>query len=297
MCNLPTPPTVNNRIPIRIPITGAQIAGSGVLTFIQRIGMGPLIASSERLVNSDSCLTLPSNAQTVPAGFYSFNSSLTNAFTREANPLAIGEWIKFFGLFFGPDGMRNAQTEFTKMDNTFQCITSATSAYRTRVTPDKYPVIGAYQANNGVVERVVDEMDWIGLGLAAGANFSVLPTSSAPLATWKDLAKTVDVVFDFSNPENDAYDMKTFLKNYGLPDAQQGVYPFLDNTNSKVFRYDLQRHNSSGVVDYDQARYAQPDLLLAELIYIMDPSFNRAYRPYWFEALNNGNTPSLQAPF
>ncbi|KAJ3204433.1 hypothetical protein HDU67_009510 [Dinochytrium kinnereticum] len=301
LCSLPTvPSTTNGRRAIRIPIDGAAVSGSGVLTFIQRIGMGPQIASADSRVNADACLDVPSIPTTLPSGQFLFDSKYSEAVTRETDPLAMGEWIKFFGTFFGPDGIRSAEVEFAKMEATFSCIRAATSQYQSTTTPDKIPVLGAYAAATGQVFEMADESVWTALAGAAGANFSSLPSQSVPVQGWKDIAKKLDVVFDFSNPTDEGYNMKKFNTNFDIVDSQEGIYPFLDNTASKVFRTDLQRSNRNGVMDYNEARYAQPDLLLADLIYLMNPTFNpnKESRPYWFRSLSNdpGKPPRTCPP-
>ncbi|KAJ3118334.1 hypothetical protein HDU96_002491 [Phlyctochytrium bullatum] len=293
LCNHPQSTSDSRRTVVEVPISRALVNGTGILTFLQRLGMQSSIAAAATQLNTDPCLQIPDLPSAVPAGQFLFRPDVSTALQAEKTPLAMGEWIKLFGAFYGPAGLRTAQTEFTKMASTYKCLTDATSKYRSTASPSTIPAIAALTASNGRVAKTADADVWAALADSLGANLTTFDGADVAVADWKAAsARNVDVLFDFSSPENAKYNMDRFLDNYGIPNTREGLYPFLDSTGSKAFRFDLRRSNVTGVADYLEARFAQPDLWLADLVYTLSPSFNpstgdKLYLPYWFYSLNN----------
>ncbi|KAJ3098053.1 hypothetical protein HDU97_004347 [Phlyctochytrium planicorne] len=297
MCNLAAAPNIadgDKRIPIKIPISGAAVSGFGVNSFIKRLGLSSRIASSTVAVNSDECLKVPVVPTPLPEGQFEFDRKFSQAFSVEESPLAMGEWIKVFGLFFGPDGIRAADREFGKMTATFDCVKDVTTSFRSTAPGDSIPVIGAFRADGKSIIKDVDDKIWTSLAATAGANYSTLPSDAVDIPGWDDQAKKLDILFDFSEIDNEKYDMASFQKNYNKTTVP-GVYPFLDNTASKVYRFDLLINEETGIITGNHAMHSP----ISELLYTIAPTFNpgkdgKSYYPYWFKKLNNAPGPIKQ---
>ncbi|KAJ3018027.1 UNVERIFIED_CONTAM: hypothetical protein HDU68_011367 [Siphonaria sp. JEL0065] len=267
-CNAPGTATPGS---IQVPLSSVGIGGTGILGFIERLGKLQAVSSIAKEYCTSACSQglIASNKTTD----FIFGSDFATAIASEASPLAMFEWIVIFDAFFGFTG--NSAKLVTDVSNKYSCMQSKVNAYKksagTSAAVIPTVLITQVDVSTNKVVGVANAAYWKALFTDAGA----YPQFALDLASFTQIGKSADAVFDVTADNGISYDLRTWSTIYGLQtDGSQG-YSFLDGFKSQIWRYD--RRTASGFDDFLQSAPAQPEVVLFDVIQIFSTTYNPTF--------------------
>ncbi|KAJ3020401.1 UNVERIFIED_CONTAM: hypothetical protein HDU68_010184 [Siphonaria sp. JEL0065] len=216
------------------------------------------------------------------------------------------EWIVIFDAFYGFTG--NSAKLVTDVSNKYSCMQSKVNAYKksagTSAAVIPTVLITQVDVSTNKVVSVANAAYWKALFTDAGA----YPQFALDLASFTQIGKSADAVFDVTSDNGISYDLRMWSTIYGLQTEESQGYPFLDGFKSQIWRYD--RRTASGFDDFLQSAPSQPEFLLFDVIQIFSSTYNPTfYNEYhWMRnlAMNAGyyqvmfsqcpNPPAIIAP-
>ncbi|KAJ3075677.1 hypothetical protein HDU98_007234 [Podochytrium sp. JEL0797] len=286
-CNAPGTATPGS---IVVPVTSVQVTANGVLGFIERLGqIATISAIPPQLCTSACSLTLGShivkNVTNAPAGTPVFGKSgfdVEALISSEVSPLAAFEWILFFDAFYGFQG--KSQGTIQTVEASYSCMQQKVQAFKNSVggSASAIPTVLVSQINatTNQVVSVANTNFWKVLFTDAGA----YPQFATNLNSWNQIASASDAVFDVTPDTGISYDLTLWSRVYGVNSESKG-YPFLNGFTSQVWRYD--DRTASGYDDFLQSGFAQPEVILADIIAMLSSTYNPGFYHYYLRNLAN----------
>ncbi|KAJ1568319.1 hypothetical protein HK405_002921, partial [Cladochytrium tenue] len=285
-CALSSAPTISSAPAgatyLQVPLNATAISGDGLSGFVDRLGHRKYISHISAQLATSPCLaalgaaSISYGATTTPSGAdFLLGPAVTALVAAETHPLARAEWMYFVDAFYG---LQSAPSVFAAAEAQYNCIAGKTSA-RTSDLPAV--AVSAFNSSS-LLYYTPDSSYWSKLIVDAGATAIVMPAAGASFAQWAIAVADADALIDLT-PADLSYSITGWTKNYaGLVKTSSG-YQFLQGDQSTLFRPDAR-----DVVSYDafpQGRHAQPDLVLADLLYRLAVGFTPYMTPYYFRNL------------
>ncbi|KAJ3193218.1 hypothetical protein HK101_005211 [Irineochytrium annulatum] len=292
LCNINKPAEQAGQISLQVPPSSDTVVSApNILPYLHRLDLLSKVkyAPASALTNQCVAKLASTNITTPPPpsdpvmafGDGSNSWNVSAAIASEANPLAAAEWITFFAAFYGPDVQAKAQQRFADLKKTYTCLTEKAKAGGVVIGNETAPVIGGYVNGGGNVWDPPNVAYWKQLAADAGASWLELGNGvNKTVADWKTTVSGVDLMLELTPVLG--YNEKTFENAYGIKPADHGP-KFMNEFSSYVYRMD--RMVNGGFNDFPESHYAQPDLLLAEMMARLSPAYHKDFTPYWSSAV------------
>ncbi|KAJ3299775.1 hypothetical protein HK104_007053 [Borealophlyctis nickersoniae] len=203
--------------------------------------------------------------------------AVADAIRQEASPLARGEWIKFFALFYNSE--KEANKLWSNITAQYECQTERAKAkgYKTRVAWTTY--------KDGTATLTDYDADY------AAQLIADLGGSHVRVSSVQDL-RGADMLID-GTPVGPGYDITAFKARYTGVDSS---FPFMRaGLFSKVFRTDGLT-SALGIDDFPLSSFAQPEVVLADIINDIDDAFLPGYAGTWLKSLAASGAATNHVP-
>ncbi|MBZ0283934.1 MAG: ABC transporter substrate-binding protein [Anaerolineae bacterium] len=246
-----------------------EVGGSGAGTETnveQLIDMQPDLIMTQRYSSSDT---------SYPALEATGLPVVINADFLDASPLGVAEWGKFISLFFNSEG--EAQAQFEIVQSNYETLKALVADVETRPT---------------VFSGTPYEGSWF---MPGGQSYlAQLLADSGAAYLWADDTTIGSIPLDFETVFDTAIDADYWVNVLylnTLADVQamdERFIQFKAFQDGNIFSNGA-RQNGTGGLDYYEAGYANPDVILADLVKIFHPDLLADHELYFYKQLDSAS--------